>query len=404
VRLQIEDPNARPAQGFAFFSAGFRPFFPFAGLSAAVTVLVWLVQFYGLGSLKLPFDPMLWHAHEMVFGFTSAVLAGFLLTAVPNWTGLDHIEGTALKTLFFIWLAGRLAFLAAGILPDWLVMLCDLSFIPILIIFVLPPIVQAGNSRNYIFLPLIAAFWATNIFSHLGLALNVSIALAGLHAGIYVALCLIALVGGRVIPSFTSNGLRMAGNPAPEITTSPLLDRWAMPIVALCGVVDVFLPGTIVTTVVMLFAAGWHFLRMSKWRSLSTFGQPLVWILHVGYFFLPLGLALRGLSAVVPAIPASASLHMLTLGAVGCMAIAIMSRAALGHSGRALKPSPITVLAYICIICAVLIRSLTPIFVPALQVTYGMGISGGLWSLGWLLFVWVYLPIGIKPRPDGRPG
>ncbi len=403
MRLQIEDPNARPAQGFAFFSAGFRPFFPFAGLSAAVTVLIWLMQFYGLGSLNLPYDPMLWHAHEMVFGFASAVLAGFLLTAVPNWTGLDHVEGSSLKTLFFIWLAGRLAFLAAGILPDWLVMLCDLSFIPILIIFVLPPIVQAGNSRNYIFLPLIAAFWATNIFSHLGLALNVSIALAGLHAGIYVALCLIALVGGRVIPSFTSNALRMAGQPS-ETSTPPLLDRWAMPIIALCGAFDVFLPGTIATAVVMLFAAGWHFVRMAKWRSFATFKQPLVWVLHVGYVFLPLGLALRGLSAFVPAIPPSAALHMMTLGAVGCMAIAIMSRAALGHSGRALKPSPITVLAYVLIISAALIRALTPIIAPGLQTTYGMGISGGLWSAGWLLFFAVYLPIAIKPRPDGRPG
>ena len=403
MRLQIEDPNASPAQGFAFFSAGFRPFFPFAGLTAAVTVLVWLMQFYGLGSLGLPFDPMLWHAHEMVFGFTSAVLAGFLLTAVPNWTGLDHVEGSALKTLFFIWLAGRLAFLAAGILPDWLVMLCDLSFIPILIIFVLPPIVQAGNSRNYIFLPLIAAFWATNIFSHLGMALNVSIALAGLHAGIYVALSLIALVGGRVIPSFTSNGLRMAGQPS-ETSTPPLLDRWAMPLVALCGAFDVFLPGTIVTAVVMLFASGWHFVRMAKWRSFETFKQPLIWILHVGYAFLPLGLALRGLSSLVPAIPPSASLHMLTLGAVGCMAIAIMSRAALGHSGRALKPSPLTVAAYILIVGAVLVRTFTPIIAPGWQTTYGMGISGGLWVAGWLLFFFVYLPIAVKPRPDGRQG
>lgn len=332
----------------------------------------------------LPLTPA-WHGHEMIFGFAVAAIAGFLMAAVPKWTNQPPILGGRLIVLLVLWIAGRVAM--------WLpaVWFLDLLFLPVLAAFVFLDVVRARNARNYqvpTMLLVLACFNGLYHFSDPSLALRVST---------FLIAALIALIGGRIIPSFTQNALKMKVAPGITCSTPVAIDRLAVPAVLLVVVVELILPASTVSGVASILAAVVLFVRMFGWQTVKTVRLPLVWILHVGYAWAPLGFLLNGMSALGAPLDPSAALHALTAGAIGVMILAVASRAALGHSGRPLEPSPWTVASYGLVIAAAIVR----VFVPT---DGGVLASGLLWFFGYGIFAVVYWPILTRPRVDGLPG
>lgn len=400
--IQIENgPTAANRQsGPLFFSAGFRPFFLLAGLDAALTIFVWLGFYSGFVGLKLPYSPALWHGHEMVFGFGAAAVAGFLLTAVPNWTGA-RISGRPVMVLTLLWLAGRLAFWASGLLPGLVVAVVDLAFLPALAVVLARPLIAAGKVRNLIFVPILGLYTLANLLIHveaMGVAATGSI---GLYLAIYLLALKITIIGGRIIPSFTATALRMSGTPV-EAKSHGWIEKILPFAMIAAAVADSLIPGPLAAAVLLAVAA-MQAVRLSGWHGLRTLNVPLLWVLHAGYAWLVIGLALRGLAMLVPAVPATAALHAITVGAIGMMVLGVMSRAALGHSGRPLVPAKATIAAYWLIGLAALVRVFMPILLPGLY-SLSIDASGLLWSAGFLIYSIVYWPVCTKPRADGRAG
>ncbi len=375
-------------QGPVLLASGHRLMFLAAGVYAPVALAAWLLAWRG----HLPLSSW-WHGHELIFGFAVAAIAGFLQAAVPKWTQGPLFRGTRAGVLAGAWLLGRvgMALTPAGI-PAWPL---DLLFLPLLAGWVGLDILRAKNARNYQVVAILLALW--------GLDLTYQFAPPGpwqaraLHAAVYGIVTLIALIGGRVVPSFTQNALRQAGHTSHACSTPLWLDRLAVPLLALVVASELLLPFSLLSGVVALLAALVTGLRMLRWRSWQTRALPLVWVLHVGYAFIPLGLLLKGISDLGGPIGAFAALHALTAGAIGVMILAVASRAALGHSGRPLVPSRLTVMAYVLVIAGALLRVFGVL--PELVLTAGI-----LWATGYAVFAAVYWPILTKPRLDGQEG
>lgn len=400
--IPLQEPGYEGKAGPLFFAAGFRPFFLFAGLQAALMLPLWLAVYTGGVSLELLFGAAVWHGHEMVFGFAGAAIGGFLLTAVPSWTNTRPVRGTRLMVLFAVWLAGRIAFTLAGFLPPVLVAVLDLLYVPLLAVLLSGPLIQAGKWRNIAFLPILTLFFLANVLVHAGVTFDMGDPMRGNYLGIMLVLLMIVIVGGRIIPSFTQNWLRMQGQPVEMRPLAWIEKGGAAGSVVLGGVLATLVPGSLAAGVVLLAAAAIHFLRMARWYGQRTLANPILWVLHLGYLWLVIGLALLGLASFVPSLPVSAAVHALTAGAIGTMILAVMSRAALGHSGRSLDVSKAVVAAYVLLSVGSLLRVAAPLL-PDAQM--GLTHAGGsLWALAWLLFVIVYFPIVTRPRADGRAG
>lgn len=400
--IQLQEPVYRGNPGPVFFAAGFRPFFLFAAIQAAAMLPLWLVVWMGALDLGLTMPPNVWHGHEMVFGFAGAAVGGFLLTAVPNWTNTHHVSGRPLMILFAAWLAGRLAFLFAGVLPPVAVAVLDLAYLPLLAWLVGQPLVKSAKARNLAFLGILGLFWAANIAVHLDLILGIGDAEAAVYGAIAVVLLMIAVVGGRVVPSFTQGWLRMQGRPVEVKPIGWIENGGAQGSVVVAGLLAAIVPTSTVAGVALLAAAAIHLVRLSGWHGLKTLSNPILWVLHVGYLWLVVGLALLGLSSFVDAIAPSAAIHALTAGCIGTMVLGVMSRAALGHSGRSLEVSRLTVAAYVLVSVGALLRVVAPM-IDAAQVPLTHA-GGTFWALAWVLFIIVYAPIVFRPRADGRPG
>ncbi len=400
--IQLQEPVYRGNPGPVFFAAGFRPFFLFAAIDAAVMLPLWLVAWVGGLPLGVSYTAAVWHGHEMVFGFAGAAVGGFLLTAVPNWTNTHHASGRPLMAVFAAWLAGRVAFSLGGLLPPLVVAAIDLAYLPALALLVAGPLLKAAKARNVAFLPILGVFWLCDLQIHLGIALGWGDPMAGVHGGIAVLLVMIAVVGGRIIPSFTQNWLRMQGQ-AMEVRPIGWIEKWgAVASVAVAAGLDVVAPTSPAAGAALLAAAAIHLVRMGRWHGWRTLANPILWVLHLGYLWLVVGMALLGLSSFSDALPASAAVHALTAGCVATMILGVMSRAALGHSGRPLLVSPLTVAAYVLLSAGAALRVVAPLFEDA-QVAFTHA-GGTLWVLAWILFVVVYAPIVLRPRADGRPG
>jgi uncharacterized protein involved in response to NO len=379
---------------------GFRPFFLLAAVFAAAAVPLWLLVYQGTFGAMSHLPPTIWHGHEMVFGFAIAVVAGFLLTAASNWTGRRTATGLGLGALAGLWIAGRAGILAGDGLPLWLVIGMDAAFLPVLAVVLAVPLLAAGNRRNIVFPIVLLVLGLINLSIHLGglgaIAWDPS---RGLRVAIDLVLLMIGVLGGRVIPSFTKNAIPQARvSPCPKASVLALLSLAAM------AVVEVATANPMVTGSIALAAGIINALRMRGWGSAATLRAPILWILHVGYAWLAAGLILRGVAELTDAIPLDAGIHALTLGAIGSMILGMMSRVALGHTGRSIVPAPLTVAAYWLVNAAALLR-------VAFALTWSDGLrtasllgSGVLWSLAFLCFVTVYLPILSRPRADGRPG
>jgi uncharacterized protein involved in response to NO len=382
----------------AVLGYGFRPFFLLAGTHAVLAIPVWLFLLQGFGSFTSPLPPLAWHAHEMLFGFISAAVAGFLLTAVPSWTARRGYAGAPLLGLTLLWIAGRLVTTLPLGLTALMVALIDLAFIPILVLTILPALIRSGNQRNFVFIVMLAALFSANLHFHLAGATKIDPLLLGIN----VILLMVAMVGGRTLPAFTSSGLKQRGIDI-RIRRYPPLDIATLMAILAVMIVDVLFPGTILAAVAATVAAALLILRLARWQGHRTLRDPIIWVLHVAYAWLPVGLALKAAWLFGAPIPDTSWLHALTAGAFSTMILAVMSRAALGHTGRELVAPGLIVIAYYLIGVAALMRVFGPmLFAEAWR--FWMIASGSLWSLAFFLFVFVYAPILCSPRVDGRAG
>lgn len=378
---------------------GFRPFFLLAAIFAALAVPLWLAAYAGALALPSPLPASLWHGHEMLFGYAAAVLAGFLLTASPSWSGRPPLSGVGLGVLALIWLAGRAASAAGGVFPA-VAAAVDLAFLPALAIAITPAL-QAAPRRNRVFLPLLGVLLVANLGVHLdALDMLPGLGAIALRVALDLLALLIALIGGRVVPAFTGSALAARGEAEP-LRAFSVRDRLAIGALVLMLLADLlgFPRAAGVSALAAALLNAW---RLHGWGGSRTLREPILWVLHLGYLWLAIGLAWKGLVDLSGWLPPADALHGLAIGAVGTMTLAIMSRATLGHTGRPLRAPPLVVAAYLLVGAAAIARLTAPL-APAHAVSL-LVISGAFWSLAFAAFLVSLGPALIQPRIDGRPG
>jgi uncharacterized protein involved in response to NO len=388
-------PRLRTYGGPALLSYGFRPFFLFGAIYAGLIVLAWLPMFYGELELRTAFTPIDWHVHETLYGFLPAVVTGFLLTAIPNWTGRLPIQGLPLLTLVAAWLAGRVAVTFSaeiGWLPAAII---DVSFLALVVAASMREIIAGSNWRNLKIVGMVALLLAGNIAFHLEAHIRGS-AEYGVRIGIAAMVLLIAVIGGRIIPSFTRNWL-VRENPGRLPVPFARFDVVVIGISAVTLALWVAQPFGRPTAAALAIAGVLHIMRLVRWAGDRTWRDRLVLILHVGYAFVPLGFLLAGAGAL-GVIATGAGIHAWTVGAAGTMTLAVMSRASLGHTGNALTASPVTQAVYAAIVIAALAR----IF-ASLETAWSeplLYISAFAWTAAYFGFAGCYgrLLVGTPPR------
>ena len=399
VQLNIPSEQDTERAKWTVFATGFRPFFLGGALLAVASMLVWMAMFFAGVSVGGPIDLVDWHAHEMLLGFTPAIIAGFLLTAVPKWTGYNTPTGGWLAALFGLWLAGRLVMLAAGTLPYWVVAAVELAFLPALAVAIAIPIGRARKARNLGFIPLLFGLAAANALFHLDvLGVIEGWGARGLDAALGIIVVIIAIVGGRVIPFFTASAL---GTDTPD--RRRLIDIAALVLTVGWLLGFVVEPTSAITAVAAIGAGAANLGRMIGWRPTAARSVPLLWVLHAGYAFVGIGLITFGLTNFGVTATTSIALHALTTGAIGILCLGMMARVSLGHTGRPLKAHTVTAIAFALIIAAAIIRVFLPWIAPSAY-SASIGLSATLWAIAWVLFLIIYTPILLKPRADGRPG
>jgi len=394
--IPVEDLQKRPPlTGWAPFALGFRPFFLAAGVFAVLLMALWLLVLRG--SLELgELSPQVWHGHEMLFGFAVAVIAGFLLTAAQNWTGIPMLSGPPLAALFLLWLAGRLGFLVPGLPVEW-VALVDLAFLPAVALMLAVPIIKARQLNNAPFPVMLLVLASANALIHLDTLGWTDTAALGLHLATYVVVTMMVMMGGRVIPSFTDNKLHTR---ARRWKTIEILAPAATVGALLAALVAPYSP---VTALFAAIAAAVHGIRLAGWYTHQFWSVPLLWILHLGYAWIALGFALLALSAAGISAAAVSSLHAFTAGGIGVLTLGMMARVSLGHTGRVLEPASLMTRAFVAINLAALLRVVLPLIFPGVY-AQSMTAAGLLWMAAFGLFVVVYAPMLLRPRVDGKPG
>ena len=381
---------------------GFRPFFLGAGLAAALLIPWWAASYAFSLALMTGWPPTLWHGHEMLFGFIGAAIGGFLLTAVPGWTGARGFAGWPLAWLAGLWLLGRIAVATSALWPFPAVAAIDLAFLPALAALVLPPLARERN-RNTPLLAVLSALWLSDVAFYWGLAHgNFGQSLRALMVGIDVVLVLVTVIGGRIVPAFTASALRQRGNPA-TVRVSSTLTALAVGATVAVALGDLFVPDGTIAGAIAALAALVQALRLAQWQTLRTLRQPIVWVLHLAYVWLPIGLALKAIALLTGAAPAAFWLHALTIGAAASMILAVMTRASLGHTGRPLVVDPLIALAYVLLTAAALVRVFGLAVLP-LAYREVILLAALLWTAAFALFVGIYAPILLAPRVDGKPG
>jgi uncharacterized protein involved in response to NO len=390
----IEEPPRAPAPRLALFDLGFRPFYLLAGIFAALSIPLWALQFSGLLGHAYLAGP-LWHAHEMLFGFTLAVIVGFLFTAGRNWSNLPTPTGWKLGAIAALWIAGRVLVLTPF---SWAAALVDVAFPLAAAVALAVPFFKARIRRNYFFVGLLVLLAAASACFHLSqLGLIPAIGGAAIQVALDAVLFIACVMGGRVIPMFTNNGV-----PGAKATRRPGLEKAALGLVlALIAADALGLQGWALT---LLAGAGciahaWRWLLWQPWRTRRV---PLVWVLHLAYLWVPVHLGLRALAGAGLVSPSVAT-HALTAGAIGGLIIGMMTRTTRGHTARPLRADGWDTACYVLVLLAALVRVAVPLFMPSWMLA-GVMVSAVLWSAGFGLFVIRYAPVLSRPRLDGRPG
>lgn len=389
---------------FALFGYGFRPFFLVSAFHALLMLPVFLMMMHGGMTEHPALDMLRWHIHEMLFGFIAAAIAGFVLTAVPNWTGQRGYAGWPLVCLFMLWCAARIALLPFLGLPLWFGALCDLMFMPSLLACIIPSLIIARNQRNYTIAGMLAFYWLANILCWGDIIGDAATWYRGVDLGFDAVLLLIVVIGGRIVPSFTSSSLHRRGIDL-NIKVGTLLDRCSVSLILILSFLHQLSDNNTIIGVVTIMAALAHFFRLRQWHSFKTLHEPLLWILHIAYLWIPIALTLHALSLLADISFASAWRHAFSIGCFSTMIFAIMCRAALGHTGRPLQLARPMVFSFYALIAAGIIRVfIAPLMRGSDNYPWFLATAGFLWCVAFGLYCIVYTPILLRPRIDGRPG
>jgi uncharacterized protein involved in response to NO len=388
-----EKRRDRMAAAPAFLRGGFRPFFFGGALWVLAALTLWLFALSGQVTLPTHFDPLAWHRHEMLFGFAGAVVAGFLLTAVPNWTGRLPIAGAPLAGLVGLWAAARAAILFSSMTGPLLPALLDAGFFLLMAGIALREVVAAGN-RNVPIVGLVALLGLASAADHAAAAGLIAWTELGAQAAMALVVLMICLIGGRIVPSFTRNWLAKQGV-TEALPVQP--NSFDMGVIALTALaLAAWIAALPAAGAALLAVAALQLVRLSRWGGLRTMRDPLVLILHIAYLWVPVGLALLGASELGLAVPRTAAIHALTAGAIATMILAVMTRATLGHTGRPLKADRATVLLYALVTAGAVLRVAAAL--GAVDYTQGMRWSAVGWGAAFLTFLIAYGPILFRPR------
>ncbi|QGM97579.1 NnrS family protein [Methylocystis parvus] len=379
-----------------FLSAGFRPFFLAAALWAAVALPLSIAYFEMAAELPTRFSPSIWHPHEMAFGFGGAVVAGFLLTAIPNWTGRMPLQGAPLAGLVALWLLGRVAIFFSASVPAPIAAALDLAFPAVFLLVVAREIVTGRNWRNLPMAAALALLFVGNMLTHLD-AMNIAATgVFGARMGVATLAMLVALIGGRITPSFTRNWLAKTLPGAVEPAPFGGLDRFALAATLLALIAWVAFPDARATAILEIIAGAALFARLMRWRGANTGAEPLLFVLHLGYGWLALGLLFMGANEFLGVTDSTAPLHALTAGAIGTMTLAVMTRATRGHTGRALVADRGTAAIYVLVTLAAALRVSAPF--TGEYYFASLAVAAGLWSLAYGLFALLYFKMLTGPR------
>jgi uncharacterized protein involved in response to NO len=384
---------------WALAAKGFRPFFLLAASFAVAIVPVWVLALLGVIDPGSYLGAPDWHAHEMVFGFAVAVIAGFLLTAVGNWTQRETVVGAPLLALAGLWLVGRVAIIGPPIGPPVVTAVADLAFLPALIAVIARPIAASRNRRNFAIVAIVAVLFLANLAVHLD-ALGV---LPGWRRrstlfAVDVVVLLILIVAGRVFPMFTRNATG-----AQSIRSHRSLDVLSIGTMVLLALLDAAAPTAAPTAIMAGLAGAFAAARAVHWGAWRSSRVPLLWVLHVGYAWIPVSLGLRAASTFAGVVPPSIATHALTVGAIGTLTLGMMARVTLGHTGRALVPPRSVVASFVLIVFAAIARVVAPLVSP-LHYRASIVAASTLWSAAFALYLVAFAPALVSPRPDAKPG
>jgi uncharacterized protein involved in response to NO len=392
--MRIEEPRSQAPRGFALWQLGFRPFYLLGSGFAALSVFTWVAQYGGyLGAA--PVRGPQWHGHEMIFGFAMAIIAGFLFTAVRNWTQRRTPEGAWLAAIAALWVLGRVLVMTPYAMAAAVV---NAAFPLAVAVGIGIPLVRAANRRNYFFVALLAVASCATLAVHL--AAMGAIAWPqriGLQAGLDLVLFVIAVVAGRVVPMFTNNGVPGAG-----ADRHPRLEVAVLGTTLLLLAADVLAAPGGVLAAVALAACAAHLARLLLWKPWRVGRNPMVWILHAAYAWIVVHLALRAL-ALGDVVPAALATHALTVGAIGGITLGMMTRTARGHTGRPLVAGAPEVAMFVLVMAAAVVRVVVPLLAPSWY-RESVLVAGVAWSAAFGLYFLRYLPFLVRPRIDGRPG
>jgi uncharacterized protein involved in response to NO len=382
------------------FNYGFRVFFLSSAAYAVLLMAAWMAHF-ALGLDIAGSNPLAWHAHEVLFGVVAAAIAGFLLTAVPNWTSRPRLHGGALMLLWAMWLAARIGHFvidpAGADLAALALRLVDLAFLPGLALVIAAPILESGNRRNFVMVALLLGLFVANLLHGIP-----GTARAAAFTTIDLVTVMMALIAGRITPLFTRNWLMRSGRGESLPRSHAWLDGTAMAALVTMLVFALFDRDAFVVGVLALLAAGLHLLRLVGWRGWRTGADPLVWVLHLGYAWIVVGLVLRGLGILLETVPAAAWLHAIGVGAMGTLILGVMARVSLGHTGRALALPRHGGWMFGLITLAAAVRIGAALGLLPYMVS--IQLAGVAWIAAFMLFLILYIPVLFAPRADGKPG
>lgn len=399
--MSMPDARMMAREGSVFFTLAFRPFFIAASLWSAIALAIWIGMLMGSIALPSRFDPLAWHIHEMLFGFVPAAIAGFMLTAIHNWTGRAPVHGVLLGSLAALWLLGRVACLVSAFMPLWVAAAADLAFPVTLCAVAAREIIASRNWRNLAVPVPVAVLSVANLLMYLELAgLDMPSGL-GWRLGLAAIIILISVIGGRIIPAFTRNWLASR-----RARTLPAVHRWLDRVAS--GLLHAgllgwaFFPVSRVCGVLLLVAAVLNFRRLALWCGYAVRTEPLLASLHLGYLWMITGVALLGANQLNGAIPLAGAIHALTAGAIGTMVLAVMTRVSLGHTGRPLQADGVTTWIYGTVGVAALTRVVAA-FCGAPAYMLLLDLSAVLWTVSFLLFAVHYAPTLVS-RASGPKG
>lgn len=399
-----DTPIAQTEQRIPVLAHPFRIFFLASAVYAVLVVAAWLIFLSGLWPLPLGWSPIQWHSHEMLYGFVTAAIAGFLLTAITNWTGALPLTGWRLASLVLLWLSGRVSMWLAGTLPLWLVATVNLAFLPILALYVTGVLIRFNNHRNLILIAVLTLLFVGQALMQIGLVTHdMGLTKVGKQVGFDVIILLIVIIAGRITPAFSGNWLRSHGDhQASQVRSYYWLEMVSIVSVLALIVTSLLSGPSWLQGTLALFAGISNGLRLVFWKGWLVVREPMLWILHLAYGWVVVSLLLRGATDLTGFFPQTLWQHTLGLGGIGTLILGVMTRVCVGHTGRPLKLLRFALLSYLLIIIATIVRILTAM--GAVNFSAGIRVSGICWVLAFAVFLVLYAPVLTRPRADGKPG